>query len=73
MNYKSTIQDLFQTWNTIKTIEEWNQWSKKVLDTKFGTYGTIPFIEVIENVEFKFDSEYKKNTFINEIKLVQSI
>jgi hypothetical protein len=66
--YKKTIEQLIKQWNKINSINEWNIWADNVLNTKFGTYGTISIFEVIKNTDVKFINSFVKDSFINECK-----
>jgi hypothetical protein len=68
--YGKVINDLFNQWNNVKTKSQYDKWVSKVRETKFGTYGTIPFEEVLKN--FNFDNapinSYHLKTFKSELK-----
>jgi len=68
-----TINKLFNDWNNIKTEKQYEKWSNDVKNSKFGTYGTISFNEVLENFEFDNSSainSVQKNDFKKEVNNV---
>jgi len=64
------INSIFYKWNKIKNQKQHDDWEKLVKNTKFGTYGTLNFIEVMEKLEPKFPNEIIKRDFYNEIQNV---
>jgi translation initiation factor 6 (eIF-6) len=70
MTANETIKDLFLRWTLIRTQKQQEAWEKKVVDTKFGTYGTIGILEIISNNGLVLSNEVAQKDFINEIKLV---
>lgn len=64
------INKLFNDWNNVKTEKEYEKWVEQVRSTKFGTYGTITYDEVLRN--FDFDNapinSYHLKTFKAELK-----
>lgn len=66
ITYKERIEKLVSEWNKISSTNDWNIWSEKIKNEKFGTYGTITIFEVIENTQIKFQTLWVKNSFINE-------
>ena len=62
------INDLWIEFNNVKTEKEYNKWSEKVKTTQFGTYGTIPFMETLDNFEPKYPNEVLKKDFITGIE-----
>jgi len=65
------INNLFNQWNSIKNEKDFDMWAENVRETKFGTYGTIGLLELMDRFDFK-DSQkvnsIQKNNFIQEIK-----
>ncbi len=70
MTANETIKDLFLRWTLIRTQKQQKAWEKKVVDTKFGTYGTIGILEIISNNGLVLSNEVAQKDFINEITLV---
>lgn len=68
ITYKERIEKLMIQWEKIKTQKQWNSWAKKVKNTKFGTYGTIPFHEVFKNTGVKYTSGFASMYFLEEIE-----
>ena len=68
ITYKERIEKLMAQWEKIKTQEQWNSWAKKVKNTKFGTYGTIPFAEVLKNTGVKYTTVCAELYFLQEIE-----
>jgi hypothetical protein len=68
--YGKVINDLYNQWNNVKTQVQYDKWVSKVKETKFGTYGNIPFEEVLE--KFDFDNapinSFHLKTFKVELK-----
>jgi hypothetical protein len=68
--YGKVINDLYNQWNNVKTKSQYDKWVSKVRKTKFGTYGTIPFEEVLK--KFNFDNapinSFHLKTFKAELK-----
>tara|TARA_R110000868_G_scaffold411642_1_gene706649 strand:- start:7753 stop:7998 length:246 start_codon:yes stop_codon:yes gene_type:complete len=64
--YKERIEKLVSEWNKISSKNDWNIWSEKIKNEKFGTYGTISIFEVVENTQIKFQTSWVKDSFINE-------
>jgi hypothetical protein len=64
------INKLYNEWDNVKTQAEYDKWVKKVQNTKFGTYGTITFAQMLKN--FDFDnapiSSFKLKTFKKELE-----
>ena len=64
------INKLYNEWNNVKTEKEYKEWVDKVRSTKFGTYGTLTYDEVLKN--FDFDNapinSYHLKTFKAELK-----
>jgi predicted GNAT family acetyltransferase len=69
--YGAVLNKLFNEWNNIKNEKDWIKWAENIKKTKFGTYGTIGFMEVIDKFEFnnkKNISSFQKEYFITEVK-----
>ncbi len=62
------INNLYKQWEAIKTAIDHSEWEKAVINTKFGTYGTTSFLEVLNNFEPKFKSIFLREQFTNEVK-----
>jgi len=64
------INKLYNDWNNVKTEKEYKKWVEEVRSTKFGTYGTITYDEVMKN--FDFDNapinSFHLKTFKAELK-----
>jgi hypothetical protein len=65
------INKIFNQWNNIKNQKQFDKWAEKVRETKFGTYGTIGLLELMDRFDFK-DSQkinsIQKDNFVQEIK-----
>jgi len=46
------INQLYNQWNSIKTKAQHDKWAEKVRNTKFGTYGTISLMEILDRFDF---------------------
>lgn len=68
VNNGEVINSLFKEWNSIKTPEQHKEWSKKVANTKFGTYEDKTILNVMNDFNPKFPNEIIKKDFINEIQ-----
>lgn len=62
------INDLWIEFNAIKTERDHASWSEKIKNTMFGTYGSIPLLEVINKFEPKYPNDVIKRDFITEIE-----
>jgi len=65
------INKLYTEWSNIKSQKQWDSWAENVRSAKFGTYGTMGLLEIMENFGFKDSSKVSnlnKYAFINEIK-----
>jgi hypothetical protein len=64
------INDLYNQWNNVKTDKQYADWIKKARETKFGTYGTISFEEILDR--FNFDdapiNSFHLKTFKKELE-----
>lgn len=64
------INKLYNDWNNVKTEKEYKKWVDEVRSTKFGTYGTTTYEEVLE--KFNFDdapiNSYHRKAFKSELK-----
>jgi hypothetical protein len=68
--YGKIINNLFNQWNNVRNQYQYNKWVAKVKETKFGTYGTIPFNDVLNNFEFNKSNaihEVLKKDFLKEV------
>jgi hypothetical protein len=68
--YGKIINNLFNQWNNVRNQSQYNKWVAKVKETKFGTYGTIPFNDVLNNFEFNKSNaihEVLKKDFLKEV------
>jgi hypothetical protein len=68
----AVINDLYSKWSSIKDETQQKEWATQVKDTKFGTYGTQPFLDVLNNLNPKFKNEVERASFITEIQKAQS-
>jgi hypothetical protein len=70
INNGKIINDLYTQWDNIKSQKDWDKWAEKVKSTKFGTYGTISFDEVLEKFDYKDAkiNDVLKKAFPLEIK-----
>ena len=70
INNGKIINDLYTQWDNIKSQKDWDKWAEKVKSTKFGTYGTVSFDEILENFDYKDAkiNEVLKKEFPLEIK-----
>jgi hypothetical protein len=66
-NYGNIIQNIANFWQTVKTEKQYNDFVTKIKETKFGTYGTIPFLKVMENFEIRFINKLHEKEFKKEI------
>jgi len=64
------INKLFNYWNNIKTEKQYKVFETKLKNTNFGTYGTIPFFEVLNKFNPVFPNEILKTAFYSEIKKI---
>lgn len=64
------INKIFSQWNNIKTEKQYKLFSDKVKNVSFGTYGTIPFIEVLDKFTPQFPNEIIKTAFYNEMRTI---
>ena len=62
------LNKIWNTWNKIKTQKDHDEWQSMVKDTKFGTYGTISFFDVLNNFEPKYPSSFMKKEFELELQ-----
>ena len=65
------INKLYNEWANIKTQKQQDSWAQKVRQSKFGTYGTIGFLEVLDKFEFMQSDKVNgvmKRDFIEEVK-----
>jgi hypothetical protein len=65
------INKLYNEWANIRTEKQQDAWAKKVRQTKFGSYGTIGFLEVLDKFEFMQSDKVNgvmKRDFIEEVK-----
>lgn len=66
------INSIFNCWNNVKTEKQYALFTDKLKNVKFGTYGTIPFFEVLEKFNPKFPNEILKLSFYSETKKILS-
>jgi len=68
--YGKIINKLYNDWNNVKTEKEYKKWVEQVRSTKFGTYGTLTYEQVLKN--FDFDNapinSFHLKTFKSELK-----
>lgn len=65
------INKLYNEWANIRTEKQQIAWAKKVRETKFGSYGTIGILEVLDKFEFMQSNKVNgvmKHDFIEEVK-----
>ncbi|HRH53157.1 MAG TPA: hypothetical protein PLN38_07525 [Chitinophagales bacterium] len=64
------INKLYNQWDAVKNQTQQSKWEADVRNTKFGTYGTVSFNDVLNN--FDFDnanvSSFKIKTFKTELQ-----
>ena len=68
VNNGKTINDIWIEWNKIKSEKDHTTWAEIVKSTKFGTYGSIPFAEVLNKFEPKFPNDIQKRDFITDVE-----
>ena len=66
------INRLFNQWDKIKTTSQHNKWEQSVKAVTFGTYGNIPFMEVLNKFNPSFRNDIIKRDFYTELKTVLS-
>jgi len=66
------INNLFNQWNNVKSESEYKQFEVDLKKEKFGTYGTISIIDVMENFVLTFPNQWTKESFLNEINQILS-
>ena len=70
-NSGKVINEMFNKWNNISSQKEWDNWASFVNNnSKFGTYGTIGLLEIIEKFNPSFPSQWMKDSFLKELKSV---
>ena len=62
------LNKIWNQWNKIKTQKDHDEWQSMVKDTKFGTYGTVSFFDVLNNFEPKYPSSFMKKEFELELQ-----
>ena len=66
-NNGKIVNELFNQRSSIKTEQEYKDWSEKVAATKFGTYHNMTILDVMKNFTCKFPNEIAKRDFIREV------
>lgn len=71
--YGIVINDIFNKWTKIDNTQSHKKWVDLVKKTKFGTYGSISFMEVLKNFNPIFPNDVLKNDFYNELQAALNI
>lgn len=64
----AVINDLYKRLFTLKTPTDQAQWNIDVRNTKFGSYGTDPFLQVLDRLQPKFPDDFHRDEFMKAIK-----
>lgn len=62
------INKLYDKWHNIKTPVQQQKWVESIRKTTFGTYETLPLLEVLKTFEPKYPNEIVGKAFVDEIK-----
>ena len=66
-NNGKIVNELFNQWSSIKTEQEYKDWSEKVAATRFGTYNNITILQLMEKWGCHFPNQIMKKDFIKEV------
>ncbi|MFA5920125.1 MAG: hypothetical protein WC856_02390 [Methylococcaceae bacterium] len=62
------INQLYKQWEAIKSEYDQTDWEDSVINTKFGSFGTTPFLDVLKTFEPKFKNSVLEENFMKEVK-----
>ena len=62
------INRIWVQFNNIRTQKDHDKWADKVRSISFGSYGTIPFMDVLNKFDPQYPNSVLKHDFLNELQ-----